>query len=493
LETITSLGNAVHSASAPSLPTIVSSSALTTNHRRDRDSKKSALYKTELCRSFEETGHCRYGSKCQFAHGHAELRQVLRHPKYKTEICRTFWEKGNCPYGKRCCFIHNEGPGGLAPSANGSAVSLINEPISEVPTTVSSATAVSIVTASAPVHHGLASGNSSTSSVTSSPMLAAMRASHTPDHVALPSTSTPGHTSLARASSLGTTDTTSSLLYKCDSPQSHTSTTASNTSSSEKAMPVTLTTTAQDWSSSTSGASLSMTHLDTLAGFPSPPNLLSTDLMKQLDLCSETKPRRSRAWTIDAMEDAPRLNSATGSAASSLGTIHAGQAPQSFYTNPLAHVSSNFEPSSPPTLGDNGAMMAAAAPTLLPVSPALSAASVHSTNGAPLTPPVPATTTHSLETTNGMYSYSTSNLLSTPAINGAANSRPRSASAGTVDSTSSMLMPNVGFGSSIGTTGALGAAATTAAMKMANNAKVAGNTVVAEQRRLPVFRRLGNQ
>jgi len=65
-----------------------------------------SLYKTELCRSFEETGNCRYGMKCQFAHGKDELRPVLRHPKYKTEICRTFHSTGTCPYGKRCRFIH---------------------------------------------------------------------------------------------------------------------------------------------------------------------------------------------------------------------------------------------------------------------------------------------------------------------------------------------------------------------------------------------------
>ncbi|KAI8916361.1 hypothetical protein EDD86DRAFT_180984, partial [Gorgonomyces haynaldii] len=68
--------------------------------------KKLSLYKTELCRSWEETGSCRYGNKCQFAHSQSELRIVDRHPKYKTEMCRTFWEKGSCPYGKRCCFIH---------------------------------------------------------------------------------------------------------------------------------------------------------------------------------------------------------------------------------------------------------------------------------------------------------------------------------------------------------------------------------------------------
>jgi len=71
-----------------------------------QNNKKANLYKTELCHSFEETGHCRYGSKCQFAHSESELRHVDRHPKYKTEICKTFWEQGTCPYGKRCCFIH---------------------------------------------------------------------------------------------------------------------------------------------------------------------------------------------------------------------------------------------------------------------------------------------------------------------------------------------------------------------------------------------------
>ncbi|EGO04708.1 hypothetical protein SERLA73DRAFT_173919 [Serpula lacrymans var. lacrymans S7.3] len=74
------------------------------------NNRKLGLYKTELCRSWEEKGSCRYGSKCQFAHGEEEIRKVARHPKYKTEICRTFWVSGACPYGKRCCFIHTELP-----------------------------------------------------------------------------------------------------------------------------------------------------------------------------------------------------------------------------------------------------------------------------------------------------------------------------------------------------------------------------------------------
>lgn len=67
----------------------------------------STRYKTELCRPFEENGACKYGEKCQFAHGFHELRSLSRHPKYKTEPCRTFHTIGFCPYGPRCHFIHN--------------------------------------------------------------------------------------------------------------------------------------------------------------------------------------------------------------------------------------------------------------------------------------------------------------------------------------------------------------------------------------------------
>lgn len=52
--------------------------------------------------------HIRYGKKCRYAHGHAELRAVKRHQRYKTEVCRTYHETGTCPYGVRCTFIHDE-------------------------------------------------------------------------------------------------------------------------------------------------------------------------------------------------------------------------------------------------------------------------------------------------------------------------------------------------------------------------------------------------
>ncbi|KAJ1563239.1 hypothetical protein HK405_009803 [Cladochytrium tenue] len=77
--------------------------------------EKHPLHKTELCRSWEETGSCRYGSKCQFAHSQQELRTVKRHPKWRTKRCKTFWTEGTCPYGKRCGFIHH--PDDQAPSS----------------------------------------------------------------------------------------------------------------------------------------------------------------------------------------------------------------------------------------------------------------------------------------------------------------------------------------------------------------------------------------
>lgn len=78
------------------------------NQQPNKAAINSSRYKTELCRPFEESGHCKYADKCQFAHGHHELKTLSRHPKYKTELCRTFHSKGFCPYGPRCNFVHND-------------------------------------------------------------------------------------------------------------------------------------------------------------------------------------------------------------------------------------------------------------------------------------------------------------------------------------------------------------------------------------------------
>jgi hypothetical protein len=85
------------------------------------------LYKTELCRSWVESATCKYGSKCQFAHGQHEIRPVIRHPKYKTEICKTFHTNGTCPYGKRCRFVHNPAELRMSSDDSGESLPLSNE------------------------------------------------------------------------------------------------------------------------------------------------------------------------------------------------------------------------------------------------------------------------------------------------------------------------------------------------------------------------------
>lgn len=102
------IANGRHSPSAIFSKRSSSQDSLQSGQCKSYVDKRVALYKTEMCRAWEETGKCKYGDRCQFAHSVDELRIVSRHPKYKTEICRTFWEDGTCPYGKRCCFIHNE-------------------------------------------------------------------------------------------------------------------------------------------------------------------------------------------------------------------------------------------------------------------------------------------------------------------------------------------------------------------------------------------------
>ncbi|GLD91484.1 hypothetical protein PINS_up000017 [Pythium insidiosum] len=85
---------------------------------------RNSLYKTELCKHYTENGACRYGSKCQFAHGEEELRGVLRHPKYKTTRCKAYLATGRCMYGNRCRFIHSLQPeDGMSVASSSSSTS----------------------------------------------------------------------------------------------------------------------------------------------------------------------------------------------------------------------------------------------------------------------------------------------------------------------------------------------------------------------------------
>ena len=89
-----------------SIPINISKSVPNDDLGKSPPKVQTSLYKTEKCRSWISTGMCKYGNKCQFAHGEDELRPVMRHPKYKTQICKTFSRDGFCPYGTRCRFIH---------------------------------------------------------------------------------------------------------------------------------------------------------------------------------------------------------------------------------------------------------------------------------------------------------------------------------------------------------------------------------------------------
>ncbi|CAO3564759.1 unnamed protein product [Mortierella alpina] len=70
-------------------------------------SRKTELYKTEMCISVSSGVPCRYGDNCQFAHSTQELNHVNRHPRYKTQLCTSFQRQGYCKYNDRCTFIHH--------------------------------------------------------------------------------------------------------------------------------------------------------------------------------------------------------------------------------------------------------------------------------------------------------------------------------------------------------------------------------------------------
>lgn len=81
----------------------------TTHHRKVKEAEQQInkqLYKTELCESFTTKGHCKYGNKCQFAHGLDELKIKERRNNFRTKPCVNWAKLGYCPYGKRCCFKH---------------------------------------------------------------------------------------------------------------------------------------------------------------------------------------------------------------------------------------------------------------------------------------------------------------------------------------------------------------------------------------------------
>lgn len=70
-----------------------------------------------MCRKFQDTGYCPYGSKCNFAHGSHQMRKldapsykVQKTPsvsdKFKQQPCLVFHNGGVCHLGSKCSYIH---------------------------------------------------------------------------------------------------------------------------------------------------------------------------------------------------------------------------------------------------------------------------------------------------------------------------------------------------------------------------------------------------
>jgi len=116
------------------------------------------MKKTRLCGDFMNTGQCKYGDKCTFAHGQHELRaapnmaaggpdgaqQAPKPELRKTRLCERFMATGLCNYGDKCTFAHGHHelrpmgskPGPAAPGAGaaaGSVAAAAPAPISSVP------------------------------------------------------------------------------------------------------------------------------------------------------------------------------------------------------------------------------------------------------------------------------------------------------------------------------------------------------------------------
>ncbi|KAL1113997.1 hypothetical protein V6Z11_D02G227200 [Gossypium hirsutum] len=64
-------------------------------------------YKSEICRAWEEFGHCRYGSKCQFAHGKEEVRPACLPFKTKSEAqYKTYGSTVSNAYSSKPRLLH---------------------------------------------------------------------------------------------------------------------------------------------------------------------------------------------------------------------------------------------------------------------------------------------------------------------------------------------------------------------------------------------------
>jgi len=60
-----------------------------------------------MCQHFQSEGVCKFGRRCNFAHGPEELMEAPKHNRSKFAYCREF-PKGTCKHGDWCHFAHSE-------------------------------------------------------------------------------------------------------------------------------------------------------------------------------------------------------------------------------------------------------------------------------------------------------------------------------------------------------------------------------------------------
>ncbi|KAK8518981.1 hypothetical protein V6N12_012215 [Hibiscus sabdariffa] len=64
------------------------------------------FYKSEICRAWEEFGHCRYGSKCQFAHGKEDVRPTCFPFRTKSEVYKSYASTVPNAFGSKPRLLH---------------------------------------------------------------------------------------------------------------------------------------------------------------------------------------------------------------------------------------------------------------------------------------------------------------------------------------------------------------------------------------------------
>ena len=70
----------------------------------EEENKFDPKYKTELCKKFQNTGHCPYGFKCRFAHGNEELIVKNQGVNYKKSHVKHSKKKGTAPMDQDVVF-----------------------------------------------------------------------------------------------------------------------------------------------------------------------------------------------------------------------------------------------------------------------------------------------------------------------------------------------------------------------------------------------------